>query len=146
MGDFPVGPHAPVIEQMTALLVTVLASKIVGLSTGSWIIMVNLLITQCVLEHAYSSIHIPIWHDFLFFATADAHQTHHTNSHANYGYTFDIFDGIFGTREESDTKKPSYLKNIGPATPCRIRFLKRTKLIQRFSSSSEQNRFRAEKK
>jgi len=97
--DFPVGPYATSIEQMTAVAVTILASKIVGFSAGSFIVMLNLLITQCVLEHAYSSIHIPIWHDCFLFETADMHQTHHIKSNVNFGYTFNLFDGVFGAAE-----------------------------------------------
>merc|ERR1711948_142964 len=113
------------VEQMTAFAVTVFASKIVGLSAGSFIIMINLLITQCVLEHAYSSIHIPIWHDCFLFNTADMHQTHHTKTHVNYGYTFNLFDGVFGTAESTKEhcEKPADVAAIGPATACRTRLL-----------------------
>jgi len=128
--DFPVGPYAPLMEQMTAFAVTVLVSKIVGLSAGSFVVMLNMLITQCVLEHAYSSIHIPIWHDWIFFATPDRHQTHHTKTHVNFGYTFDLFDGLFGTKDSTEecSEKPA---NLGPATACRTRLLRRNKLTRK---------------
>jgi len=131
--DFPVGPYATSIEQMTAVAVTILASKIVGFSAGSFIIMLDLLITQCVLEHAYSSIYIPIWHDCFLFNTADMHQTHHIKSNVNFGYTFNLFDGVFGTAEltEKHGKKPADVVTIGPATECRTRLLRRCNLTQK---------------
>jgi len=128
--DFPVGPYAPLVEQMTAEATVFFVSKLVGFSAGSCIIMHNLLITQCVLEHAYSSIDIPFWHDCFFFNTADEHQTHHTKTNVNFGYTFNIFDRVFGTAEltEEHATKAAQVAKIGPATACRTRLLRRCKL------------------
>jgi len=137
--DFPAGPYAPLIEQVSANIAAVFACKIVGLSAGSFIIMVNLLITQCVLEHSYSSLHIPVWHD-CFFSTADVHQAHHTNSHGNFGYALNIFDNVFGTyHPEEDGKKLSYLEKIGPATACRLRLLRRCKLTEHSQEQQQQD-------
>merc|ERR1719350_1025419 len=127
--DFPLGPYAPLIEQVTAFVATICAGKITGLSVTSYLVLINILIAQCVIEHAYSSIHIPIWHDF-FFSSADDHQIHHKNVNVNFSYAIDIFDNVFGTAAmpENDDKK---ITTIGPATAQRIQLLKRFKLMNK---------------
>jgi len=120
--DFPLGPHAPALEKLSHYVASIIASKIVGVSVGSWVLALNVLMTQCVLEHAYSSIYIPIWHDLFAFNTADLHQMHHVKNHVNFGYAFNIFDPLFGTLCNSKNSKiPSSVS--GPATPARIRLL-----------------------
>lgn len=120
--DFPLGPHAPPLEKTAHYISSIIASQIVGVSASSWVFAINILMTQCVLEHAYSSIRIPIWHDLFCFNTADLHQAHHVKHHVNFGYAFNFFDPIFGTLVDPETfKTPENL--VGPATPARKRFV-----------------------
>jgi len=95
----------------------------VGVSVGSWILALNILMTQCVLEHAYSSLTIPLWHSIFAFNTADLHQAHHIQNNVNFGYAFNIFDPLLGTLLKPDSLKKSF-EVTGPATPARLRFLK----------------------
>ena len=119
--DFPLGPHAPILEKLSHYVASIIASQIVGISAGSWVLALNILMTQCVLEHAYSSLTIPLWHGLFAFNTADLHQTHHVRNDKNFGYAFNIFDPIFGTLE---ALVPTDAPVTGPATPARIRMLK----------------------
>lgn len=120
--DFPLGPHAPALEKLAHYTASIIASRMVGISAGSWVLALNILMTQCVLEHAYSSFTIPLWHSLFAFNTADLHQAHHVRNDANFGYAFNIFDPVFGTLLQSDPFKvpPSV---TGPATPARLRLL-----------------------
>ena len=120
--DFPLGPHAPALEKLAHYTASIIASFIVGISAGSWVLNLNILMTQCVLEHAYSSFTIPYWHSLFCFNTADLHQTHHTHNNSNFGYAFNIFDPIFGTLSNTFQAPPEV---IGPATPVRVRAINR---------------------
>lgn len=127
--DFPLGPHAPALEKLSNYAATIVASKVVGVSAGSWVLARDILMTQCVLEHAFSSLKIPIWHSFFAFNTADIHQTHHVKNNVNFGYAFNIFDPLFGTLESELFSKPQpSLSGLG--TPARIRFLNRGRVRQ----------------
>jgi len=121
--DFPLGPHAPFLEHLTTYVATIAASQIVGVSVGSWVFAINLLMMQCVLEHAYSSFEIPIFHDLFCFNTADLHQAHHVCNNGNFGYALNIFDPLFGTLLEREAGKRRPIAVTGPATPARHRLL-----------------------
>jgi len=110
--DFPLGPHAPAGEKLAHYLSSIVTSKVVGVSAGSWVLALNVLMTQCVLEHEYSSFTLPFWHGICFFNTSDIHQAHHVNNQKNFGYAFNIFDPVFGTGLEPEV------------SPARQRFLK----------------------
>ena len=121
--DFPLGPHAPFLEHLTTYIATIAASQIVGVSVGSWVFAINLLMMQCVLEHAYSSFKIPIFHDLFCFNTADLHQAHHVCNNGNFGYALNIFDPLFGTLLKREAGKRRPIAVTGPATPARHRLL-----------------------
>ena len=125
--DFPLGPHAPALEKLAHYASSIVASRIVGISAGSWTLALNILMTQCVLEHAYSSLHIAVWHDLCAFNTADLHQAHHVRNDANFGYAFNFYDGIFGTLLPPDAFKEAPPTVTGPATPARDRTHRRGK-------------------
>lgn len=120
--DFPLGPHAPFLEKLSNYSATIIAAKVVGVSAGSWIFANNVLMAQCVLEHAYSSFELPIFHSICVFNTADLHQDHHVRLHGNYGYAFNIYDPLFGTQLET---KKERIEVSGPATGARMRMLLR---------------------
>jgi len=117
--DFPLGPHAPALEKLCHYAASIVASKVVGISVGSWILALNILMTQCILEHLYSSLTIPLWHDIFTFNTADLHQAHHVKNDVNFGYAFNMCDPIFGTLLKSKAIKIETSVE-GPATPARI--------------------------
>merc|ERR1711953_668582 len=95
--DFPLGPHTAFLEKFANYTALFFAARIVNLSSGAFIFAINMLMCQCVMEHAYTSLTVPCIHTFLRFNTADEHEAHHQIVRGNYGYAFNWYDGLFGT-------------------------------------------------
>jgi sterol desaturase/sphingolipid hydroxylase (fatty acid hydroxylase superfamily) len=95
--DFPLGPHTAFLEKLVNYAALVFVARVVDLSSGAFIFAINMLMCQCVAEHAYTSLTVPCIHTFLRFNTADEHEAHHKIVRGNYGYAFNWYDGLFGT-------------------------------------------------
>merc|ERR1712039_806770 len=95
--DFPLGPHAAFLEKFANYTTLFFAARVVGLSSGAFIFAINMLMCQCVVEHAYTSLTLPCIHTLIRFNTADEHEAHHKVVRGNYGYAFNWYDGLFGT-------------------------------------------------
>jgi len=95
--DFPLGPHAAFLEKLANYATLFSAARTVNLSSGAFIFAINMLMCQCVMEHAYTSLTVPCIHTLLRFNTADEHEAHHQIVRGNYGYAFNWYDGLFGT-------------------------------------------------
>merc|ERR1712176_1634319 len=95
--DFPLGPHAAFLEKFANYSAIFFSSRVVGLSNAAVIFAINILMCQCVMEHAYASLTIPYLHTLLGFNTADEHEAHHKITRGNYGYAFNWYDCVLGT-------------------------------------------------
>merc|ERR1711972_1035484 len=95
--DFPLGPHAAFLEKLVNYTAIFFSARVVGLPNGAVIFAINILMSQCVMEHAYTSLNMPCLHNFLGFNTADEHEAHHKITRGNYGYAFNWYDRLFCT-------------------------------------------------